>query len=172
MENAGAGTDDEEFLVTRKRAISDDGNVKVEIVLASILNADATDLFDLDYPMRTASEREVDGVTVGDNDPAEATDDGEDMVQVVARAVSTDVDDGMTITNGTLEGEFLVNNDEDINADLVYSYDSDDIFIDSTGDEGVEITMDSFITKIKDGGTIEVVAYDADGTSIFRLTAN
>ena len=123
-------------------------------------------------PCGTASEREVDGVTVGDNDPASATDDGEDMVQVVARAVSTDVDAGMTITNGTLEGEFLVNNDDDSNADLVYSYDSDDIFIDSTGDEGVEITMDSFITKIKDGGTIEVVAYDADGTSIFRLTAN
>ena len=148
--------------------------IKIEIVLDSILNNDATDLFDLDDPMRTPSVREVDGVTVGDNDPESALDDGEDMVQVVARAVSTDVDAGMIITNGTLEGEFLVNNDGDAEgtADLVYSYDSDDIFIDSTGDEGVEITMDSFITKIKDGGTIEVVAYDADGTSIFRLTAN
>ena len=34
------------------------------------------------------------------------------------------------------------------NANRVYSYDSGDIFIDSTGNEGVEITMASFEGKI------------------------
>ena len=98
--------------------------------------------------------------------------DGSGTVQVVARAVSTDVDatTAMTVFNGDLEGEFLVDTDADGDADRVYSYDDDDIFIDSTGAEGVEITMARFAAEIKDGGnTIEVLAYDIDGTSIFRL---
>ena len=116
-----------------------------------ILNEDATDLFD----SRAAS----------------VTTDGTDSVEVVSRAVSTNVGDAeLTITHA-LEGEFLASNDQDEDADLVYSYDSDDIFIDSIGSEGVEITMESFAAKITDGGnTIQVLAYDVDGTSIFRLT--
>ena len=112
----------------------------------------------------------------------EPDDDGDDTVEVVVRAVSTDVGDAATtaaddegimlITNGDLDGEFLVSTDATAtDAERVYSYDSDDIFIDSTEDEGVEITMASFVAKIKDGGNmIQVIAYDVDGTSIFRLT--
>ena len=61
--------------------------------------------------------------------------------------------------------------------ELVYAYDDDDIFIDSTEDEGQEIDMETFESMIdfhdpadeKDDVDIQVIAYDIDGTSIFRL---
>ena len=129
-------------------------------VAVNILNRDAFDLF---------NNRLTDGGSTVDD----VMVDGMDTVEVVARAVSTDVGSTagiMVITNGDLDGEFLVDIDEDDAADRVYSYDADDIFIDSTDDEGVEITMESFAAKIKEGpDSVEVLAYDIDGTSIFRL---
>ncbi len=129
----------------------------------NILAPDTTDLFN----SRTIL---YDGTT---NTAVALNNDGSGTVQVVARAVSTDVDatTAMTVFNGDLEGEFLVDTDADSDADRVYSYDDDDIFIDSTGAEGVEITMARFAATIKGGAntTIEVLAYDVDGTSIFRL---
>ncbi|MDE0232809.1 MAG: S-layer homology domain-containing protein [bacterium] len=117
----------------------------------NILNADAQDQFD----------------TRGDT---AVTTDGTDTVQVVARANSQDVGNNTLTITHALDGEFLVNTDSDTDADRIYTYDADDIFIDSTGNEGVEITMDSFAAKIKGGGaSIQVIAYDVDGTSIFRL---
>ncbi len=103
--------------------------------------------------------------------------DGSDMVEVVNKALSINISTATNrhvVVTHALEGEFLADTtaSPDGTADLVYSYDDDDIFIDSTGAEGVEITMDSFAAKIKDGGnTIEVLAYDVDGVSIFRLTS-
>ena len=150
---ASATEGDEEFLITRSRE-----NAAVSV---NIFNMDAKDLFDT---------RPTDG-----GGTAQEEVDGTDSVEVVARAVSTDVGTvagTMGITNGDLDGEFLVDTGIDGNADRVYSYDADDIFIDSTKDEGVEITMDSFAAKIKEGpDRVEVLAYDIDGTSIFRLVS-
>ena len=69
---------------------------------------------------------------------------------------------------------------------LVFSYDDGDTFIDSTGDEGSEVSMERFQTlldqdnnhnTIANGATtgdaaveVEVVIYNADGTSVFRVT--
>ena len=126
----------------------------------NILAPDTTDMFN-------ARATLYDGST---NDDAALNDDGDALVEVVDKAVSTNVDADVTVTHGKLEGEFLADTDADDDADRVYAYDDDDIFIDSTGDEGVEITMASFAAKINDGGnTVEVLAYDVDGSSIFRL---
>ena len=145
--------DEVDFLITRTR-------VGVAVAV-NILNLDAEDLF---------NNRITDGGST-----AEDAVDGIDDVEVVARAVSTDVGTAagiMAITNGDLDGEFLVDTDADGDADRVYSYDADDIFIDSTKDEGVEITVESFAAKIKEGpDSVEVLAYDIDGTSIFRLVS-
>jgi len=69
---------------------------------------------------------------------------------------------------------------------LVFSYDDDDDFIDSTGSEGRSVDMDRFQTlldqdddhnTVGNGATpsdaaveVEVVIYNADGTSVFRVT--
>ena len=133
----------------------------------NILNTEATDLFD----DRTPSDSPV------------VTNDGSDSVQVVDRAVSTDVGNTvLTITAAlVMDDEFLVSTEaedggtNDADANRVYSYDSDDIYIDSTGNEGVEITMASFEGKIGRATnpvtSIQVIAYDVDGTSIFRLVS-
>ena len=107
-------------------------------------------------------------------------------VPVVKRAVSTDIGSAVGTLTVTLllddDDEFLADfpnedrtgvttQDDDINADLVYSYDDDDIFIDSTGTEGVAVSMAKFESLIdEDAATVEVLAYDKDGTSIFRVT--
>ncbi|MDE0602747.1 MAG: S-layer homology domain-containing protein [bacterium] len=134
----------------------------------NILNSEATDLFDDRTPTGSAV----------------VTNDGSDSVQVVNRAVSTNVGNTiLTITAALVDSdEFLVSTEmedgstpNDENANRVYSYDSGDIFIDSTGNEGVEITMASFEGKIGRATnpvtSIQVIAYDVDGTSIFRLVS-
>ena len=123
--------DNEEILITRKRAISGPtadtlAADTVEVVIHYSTNDDADDLFNT----RMTEEGNIDGVESGGSTDTPSVD-GSDMVEVVARAVSTDLGVGMTITHGDLEGEFLVDVDNDEDADLVYSYDSDDIFIDS-----------------------------------------
>jgi hypothetical protein len=75
------------------------------------------------------------------------------------------------------EDRFLIATAGTIGA--LYSYDDGDTFIngiDNHADEGKQITLDEFEGLIKpataDGGagTVEVVWYDDDGVSIFRVT--
>ena len=125
-----------------------------------------------------------DGMTA----PSMADHDADDadastvVIHVVEKADSHDVaDDGGQFVTHVLQSEntFLTAADDTVEPDLVYSYDDDDIFINSTGDEGVEVTMAKFEGLIDDNsptkaandirGQIEVIAYDVDGTSIFRV---
>ena len=59
---------------------------------------------------------------------------------------------------------------------LLYTYDADDVYIDgTTADESTMIDMAKFESLIKPGstdteGTVQIVAYDDDGSSIFRVT--
>ena len=119
-----------------------------------------------------------DGLMVPNADDA---NDGSGTVQVVEKADSTDVGDDVLYVTHVLqsEGRFLTSADDTVEADLVYSYDDDDIFINSTGAEGVEITMAKFEGLIDDNSPkaalndarthVQVIAYDVDGTSIFRV---
>ena len=108
-------------------------------------------------------------------------DEGAD-VQVVDEAVSTDVgNDVLNITHVLADdNQFLtdsrddtVDGDDNEIPELVYTYDDDDIFIDSTDDsEAQEIDLDTFEALIDDEDNpvdIQVIAYDVDGTSIFRV---
>ena len=117
---------------------------------------------------------------------APSTMDHEDTgeaVQVVDEAVSTDVgNDILNITHVLADdNQFLTDDDDDESIpELVYTYDDDDIFIDSrTVSEAQEIDMDTFESLIGydlDEGDeevdIQVIAYDIDGTSIFRVHSN
>ena len=119
-----------------------------------------------------------DGLMVPNADDA---NDGSGTVQVVEKADSTDVGDDVLYVTHVLqsEGRFLTAVDDSVDPDLVYSYDDDDIFINSTGAEGVEITMAKFEGLIDDNSPkaalndartyVQVIAYDVDGTSIFRV---
>ncbi len=170
----GTAVDDLNTTYNDGRVITSDGTTVVHDTTTSnaltrpgtgqeytnILNTSAHDLFD-----SRESDRTVDGT---------------DSVQVVDRAVSTNVGNDVMIIIAALvdDDEFLADTTSggDNNAELVYSYDSDDIFIDSTGSEGVEITMASFEGKIGRATNpvtpIQVIAYDVDGTSIFRLVSS
>ena len=105
-------------------------------------------------------------------------------VPVVIKADSSDVDDATaTVTHIFADDDvFLADNttaedDEDDNPELVYSYDSDDLYIDSSSDgDGAEISMEKFEARLGSnfgtiGGdaVIEVLVYDVDGQSIFRI---
>ena len=85
------------------------------------------------------------------------------------------------------ENKFLVDDDEtEDNAEIVFSYDSDDIFIDSDGEvismEDFEKAIGAGLTRTDLPGTggntesqdamVDVVTYDEDGISIFRVTQN
>ena len=60
---------------------------------------------------------------------------------------------------------------------LLYTYDADDTFVDDTmADKSVMVDMAKFESLIAPGdsdtaGTVQVVSYDDDGSSIFRVTA-
>ena len=60
---------------------------------------------------------------------------------------------------------------------LLYSYDADDVYIDgTTADQSSVIDMAKFESLIAAGdtnaaGTVQIVSYDNDGTSYFRVTA-
>ena len=108
----------------------------------------------------------------------DATNRG-DEVQVVTKAASTNVTlagaDPLHVTVPG-DGEFLTSTTDTADPTLVYTYDSDDIFINSTGAEGVEVDMAKFesliganLDEIETRATIHVLAYDVDGTSIFRV---
>ena len=112
-------------------------------------------------------------------DQYDDADNRGDEVQVVTKAASTNI----TVAGGELlhvmvpgDGEFLTATGAETDPTLVYTYDSDDIFINSTGTEGVEVDMAKFesliganLDEIDTRATLEVLAYDVDGTSIFRV---
>ena len=106
----------------------------------------------------------------------------EQMVQVVS--VADDDDVGSVVVNSidTDDAEFLANTADDVNtgsSDRVYSYDSDDTFVNSVPNgesEGELLTMDEFEDMLDDFGTVgvravvDVVVYNTDGSSIFKVT--
>ena len=107
---------------------------------------------------------------------------GHKSVQVVTQADDDDV--GVVVVNALRndQDEFLANSVSTVatgDSDLVYSYDSDDTFVNSVEDdpsEGELLTMVEFEDMLDDftvGGTravVDVVVYKPDGSSIFRVT--
>ena len=98
------------------------------------------------------------------------------MVYVVARSDSADVGDDILHVVALFKdhGEFLTATDATSNPTLVYAYDDDDIFIDSTGTEAIEVDIAKFQSLVDHNqrdtrASIQVIAYDVDGTSIFRV---
>ena len=105
-------------------------------------------------------------------------------VPIVIKADSNDVDDEVTVTHIFADDDvFLADNteatdDDDDNPELVYSYDSDDLYIDTSieGGDGAEISMEKFearlggnFNNIDTHAVVEVLVYDVDGQSIFRI---
>ena len=114
-------------------------------------------------------------------------------VPVVDKADSQDVDVVVTVTHifadddvfltdaiGATGSDDDADDDDDLinsRPELVYSYDSDDLYIDSSSDgDGAEISMEKFEARlggnfddIDEHATVEVLVYDADGQSIFRV---
>ncbi len=104
--------------------------------------------------------------------------DRANAVQVVTRAASTNAGDDTLHVTVPGDGEFLTSTSDTAAPILVYTYDSDDIFINSTGPEGVEVDMAKFesliganLDEIGTRAMIQVLAYDVDGTSIFRVNS-
>ena len=128
----------------------------------------------------------------GDSDPANVTDGqqyrtGPNNVHVVNPASSASTGTH-TVTHLMVDdNKFLaLEGETGGNPTLVFSYDDGDTFIDSTGDEGRAVSMEKFETlmdednnpnTVGNGATpadaeveVEVVIYNADGTSVFRVT--
>ena len=121
------------------------------------------------------------------------TDEMGKTVPVVDKADSQDVDVVVTVTHifadddvfltdaiGATGSDDDADDDDDLinsRPELVYSYDSDDLYIDSSSDgDGAEISMEKFEARlggnfdtIDDHATVEVLVYDTDGQSIFRV---
>ncbi len=121
------------------------------------------------------------------------TDEEGKTVPVVDKADSQDVDVEVTVTHIFADDDVFLTDaigatgsDDDADDDdgpinsrpeLVYSYDSDDLYIDSSSDgDGAEISMEKFEARlggnfdtIDEHATVEVLVYDADGQSIFRV---
>ncbi len=108
-------------------------------------------------------------------------------VQVVNTASSASTGTHTVTHLMVADGKFLaLAGETGGNPTLVFSYDDDDDFIDSTGSEGRPVDMDRFQTlldqdddhnTVGNGATpsdaaveVEVVIYNADGTSVFRVT--
>ena len=109
----------------------------------------------------------------------------DESVQVVTEA---DDDDVTTVVVNALRGdddEFLANSDSAAtsgNSNLVYSYDADDTFVNGVDDdesEGELLTMKKFVEMLSgfdadENGSlraqVDVIVYNPDGSSIFRVT--
>jgi len=108
-------------------------------------------------------------------------------VHVVNKASSASTGDHIVTHVIADDNEFLAIAGETAgNPTLVFSYDDGDTFIDSTEDEGRAVSMEKFETLLDEdndpntvgnGDTtadaavaVEVVIYNADGTSVFRVT--
>jgi len=64
--------------------------------------------------------------------------------------------------------------DTDTKPELVFKFDSDDIHLDNTKDEGRVITMAAFRNLLKDSRSVRVIrlrwlTYNVDGTSTFSV---
>ena len=107
------------------------------------------------------------------------------MVQVVTEADDDDVGSVVVNSIDTDDAEFLANTTDTPTSgasDLVYSYDSDDTFVNSIDmdkNEGELLTMEKFEDMLDDydgeetnseRAMVDVVVYDPDGSSIFRVT--
>ena len=114
----------------------------------------------------------------------DSTSDQTKMVPVVRKAHSQDDVDVVVTHVLDKDNKFLADANDDDAPSLVYSYDSDDVFINSTGDEGVEVSMDKFESTIDNNAsgvandissgmqvTVTVLVYDVDGSSIFEITS-
>ena len=131
----------------------------------------------------------------GNTDPANVTDGHQYRstspgVHVVDTATSANTGAHVVTHLMVKDGKFLaVAGDAGANPTRVFSYDDDDTFIDSTagsGGEGRAVSLERFQTLLDqddnhntigngDSPTdaavdIEVVIYNADGTSVFRVT--
>ena len=119
---------------------------------------------------------------VGDIETADEAD--HPMVQVVTNANDDDVGDAVVNSIDTDDGEFLANDTVTATtSNLLFSYDADDTFVNSVPNgetEGELLTMEKFEEMLGDGldlsvtdsqrATVDVVVYDTDGSSIFRVT--
>ena len=120
---------------------------------------------------------------VGTVDPDDQADD--QSVQVVTEADDDDV--GAVVVNSidTDDAEFLANTDATVTtgaSDRVYSYDADDTFVNGVANgesEGELLTMEKFEDMLDDfdaddatteRAIVDVVVYNPDGSSIFRVT--
>ena len=113
---------------------------------------------------------------------------GDGSVHVVDTANSASVDTTLHVTHVMAKNnKFLTRAADETNASLVFSYDDDDTFIDRSGAEGREVSMEKFESLIdsdddpgtvangtdagtEDDVTVVVLVYDADGTSVFTVT--
>ena len=138
-------------------------------------------------PVTFEERPQVGGADQDDVTAITETDDQADdqSVQVVTRADDDDV--GSVVVNALRndQDEFLANSDNAVttgNSDLVYSYDSDDTFVNGIPNgetEGELLTMEKFEDMLDnfDADTtgslraqVDVVVYNPDGPSIFRVT--
>ena len=137
---------------------------------------------DIDEPVLRTGVDEV----YGNSDPENVTDGHQyraaaGAVQVVNPANSASVDTTLYVTHVIADdNEFLTFTADTGDPTLVFSYDDDDTYIDRSGDEGREVTMEKFESLIDnnpdgiangEGVTVVVLVYDADGTSVFTVTA-
>ena len=100
----------------------------------------------------------------------------------VVRSANSQDDVATTVTHVLGDNDkFLASTDNSATPTLAYSYDSDDIFINSSETEGTLISMDKFESTIDNNPDgiantgvvvkVKVLVYDADGSSIFEITA-
>ena len=100
----------------------------------------------------------------------------------VVRPANSQDDVATTVTHVLGDSDmFLASTDDSATPTIAYSYDSDDIYINSSVTEGTTISMDKFESTIDNNPDeiantgvvikVQVLVYDADGTSIFEITA-
>jgi len=100
----------------------------------------------------------------------------------VVRPANSQDDVATTVTHVLGDNDkFLASINDSATPTLAYSYDSDDIFINSSVTEGTLISMDKFESTIDNNADgiantgvvvkVQVLVYDADGSSIFEITA-
>ena len=104
----------------------------------------------------------------------------ESEVQVVVHADSSDSGPKTVHTLVADSNRFTTEEASGDDADLLYGYDDDDLFVNSvTGhdDEDKEVTAEDFekllgaeLDEVTTAAVVDIVAYDADGRSIFLIT--
>ena len=157
--------------------------------LRSILNPHALDVY-IDRQSTDAYRSEGEYTTASPDTRVPSTTDGTATVWVVRRATSEDISRGdirnavyptdksardWLLNNNLLLTDELPANDgtaDNDHPELVWQYDDNDLFIDSTlteGREGRTVNIGTFETLVRKTGSVEVIAYNVDGVSIFRV---